>query len=317
MINGTIMYAYFSTCDPITSGKVEKSDQLLPYWSLNLFEDYPGVTGIVVSSIFSGSLSTVSSGINAMSCVTMEDFVKPFTKWSDIRYNWLSKGLVVLYGILSIAMAYLASQLGAVLEAALSIFGLLGGPLLGLFTLGFLFPFANSLGAACGLMCGIALPTWIYVGSKTYPPQTHYLRKLELDTSGCNFAFNITAPIAQETDGYPAVANFYAVSYIYYSCYGFAAVLTVGILVSLVSGGWRNRSNVDPKYLYSPLDHSMFSWLPEKAKKWSRCGVNRTSTKEEKTATVYKNQQQIETTSDKVEEPSKEKDGKMTGSHYF
>jgi len=50
----------------------------------------------------------------------------------------------VIYGGLCLAMAYLASQLGGVLEAALSILGLVGGPLLGLFTLGFMFPFVNS-----------------------------------------------------------------------------------------------------------------------------------------------------------------------------
>jgi len=46
-------------------------------------------------------------------------------------------------------MAYLASQLGGVLEAALSILGLVGGPLLGLFSMAFTFPFVNSLVRYC------------------------------------------------------------------------------------------------------------------------------------------------------------------------
>jgi len=41
-------------------------------------------------------------------------------------------------------MAYVASELGEVLEAALSILGLIGGPLLALFALALIFPFANS-----------------------------------------------------------------------------------------------------------------------------------------------------------------------------
>lgn len=41
-------------------------------------------------------------------------------------------------------MAALASSLGEVLQAALSILGLVGGPLVGLFTIGLLTPFANS-----------------------------------------------------------------------------------------------------------------------------------------------------------------------------
>lgn len=95
-----------------------------------------------------------------MSCVILEDVVKPYTNYGKKTYNWISKGFsshlfflvslfvlgfVILFGLLSIAMAYLASQLGAVLEAALSIFGLVGGPLLGLFSVGFLLPFVNSL----------------------------------------------------------------------------------------------------------------------------------------------------------------------------
>ena len=53
-------------------------------------------------------------------------------------------GLVVVFGALAIGMAYVASQLGEVLEAALSIQGMVGGPLVAIFTLAILFPFANS-----------------------------------------------------------------------------------------------------------------------------------------------------------------------------
>jgi len=60
-------------------------------------------------------------------------------------YNSFLAGCVVFYGGLCIGMAYVASQLGEVLEAALSILGLLGGPLLAVFTLAMIFPFANSL----------------------------------------------------------------------------------------------------------------------------------------------------------------------------
>ena len=51
---------------------------------------------------------------------------------------------VIIYGGLCIAMAYVASQLGGVLQAALSILGMVGGPVLSMFTLGLIFPFANS-----------------------------------------------------------------------------------------------------------------------------------------------------------------------------
>jgi len=143
-MNGLVMYAYFQDCDPLTAGQVTASDQLLPYLSLQLFEDFPGVTGVVISCIFSGSLSTVSSGINAMSCVTVEDIIKPQITLSNRQLAWLSKISVIVYGALCIAMAYVASVLGEVLQAALSILGMTGGPILGVFSMGLLFSFANS-----------------------------------------------------------------------------------------------------------------------------------------------------------------------------
>lgn len=59
-------------------------------------------------------------------------------------FSKLFLGLVVIFGLLCVGMAYVASVLGGVLEAALSILGLVGGPLLCLFTLGLMFPFVNS-----------------------------------------------------------------------------------------------------------------------------------------------------------------------------
>ncbi|CAC5373186.1 unnamed protein product [Mytilus coruscus] len=38
----------------------------------------PGLPGIFIAAVFSGSLSTVSSGLNSMSAVLLQDIVKPF-----------------------------------------------------------------------------------------------------------------------------------------------------------------------------------------------------------------------------------------------
>nr|XP_002121367.1 sodium-coupled monocarboxylate transporter 1 isoform X2 [Ciona intestinalis] len=286
VMNGAILYAFYHDCDPLSTGKVGASDQLLPYMALELFKDYPGLTGLVVSCVFSGSLSTVSSGINAMSCVTVEDFIKPATKWSETTYTWLSKGAVIIYGGLCIAMAYLASQLGGVLEAALSILGLVGGPLVGLFTLGMMFPFANSIGAFVGLLSGLAVSTWVYIGSKTYPPDPIFVRKLPVDISGCPVV-NITsnATIASFTSAttplptttvapvIPAIADFYSISYVYYSCVGFGTTLVIGLVLSLLTCGWRDRKKINPKLVTSIFDHWLLEWIPQSFRDCMRCQV--------------------------------------------
>lgn len=59
--------------------------------------------------------------------------------------GFLSKIMVLLYGLLCLGIAFAAQYLGGILQASLTIFGVVGGPLLGLFTLGMFFPFANQM----------------------------------------------------------------------------------------------------------------------------------------------------------------------------
>ena len=51
--------------------------QLLPYFVLKTMEDLPGLPGLFIASIFSASISTLSSGINSLGAVTLEDVFKP------------------------------------------------------------------------------------------------------------------------------------------------------------------------------------------------------------------------------------------------
>lgn len=48
----------------------------MPRYVLDTMENIPGLSGLFVAGIFSGSLSTVSSALNSLSAVTMEDYVK-------------------------------------------------------------------------------------------------------------------------------------------------------------------------------------------------------------------------------------------------
>lgn len=54
------------------------------------------------------------------------------------------KVLVLMYGGICIILSFLAQYLGAVLQTALTIFGVIGGPVTAVFTLGILIPFANE-----------------------------------------------------------------------------------------------------------------------------------------------------------------------------
>ncbi|KAL5018667.1 hypothetical protein ScPMuIL_004389 [Solemya velum] len=68
---GVVMYGFYSTCDPVSAGLIEKRDQLLPLFTMDILGDVPGVPGLFLSCIFSGGLSSMSSGLNALAAVLL------------------------------------------------------------------------------------------------------------------------------------------------------------------------------------------------------------------------------------------------------
>ena len=54
------------------SGQIRQGDQLLPLYIVERMSSLPGLPGLAVAGIFSGSLSTISSAINSLAAVTLE-----------------------------------------------------------------------------------------------------------------------------------------------------------------------------------------------------------------------------------------------------
>ncbi|NXF07996.1 SC5A8 protein, partial [Smithornis capensis] len=272
---GLALYSIYKDCDPWTAKQVSALDQLMPYLVLDILRDYPGVPGLFVASAYSGTLSTVSSSINALAAVTVEDLIKPyFRSLSEKKLSWISMGMSLFYGGVCIAMAALASLLGALLQAALSIFGMVGGPLLGLFALGILCSFANGIGAFVGLVSGFVISLWVGIGSQIYPPLPERTKPLYLSTAGCNISSGnitsteipLTTVFSTPTAERPALAdNWYSLSYLYFSTLGTLITVVVGIIISLLTGGLKQKT--DPKFLLTKEDFlSNFSWSKSETK---------------------------------------------------
>ena len=64
--------AYFHGCDPVLSGELENSDQLIPYLASKVFENSPGLTGLLISAAYSATLSTLSTGLNSFATVVFK-----------------------------------------------------------------------------------------------------------------------------------------------------------------------------------------------------------------------------------------------------
>ncbi|KAK2834437.1 hypothetical protein Q7C36_015138 [Tachysurus vachellii] len=295
VVSGLIMYTFYSRCDPWTAGYVSAPDQLMPYFVLEVLGNFPGLPGLYVSCAFSGSLSTVAASINALATVTYEDFVSQcFKNLSNKSAMWISKALCVIFGVICTSMAVAASKMGTVVQAALSIHGMCGGPMLGLFSLGIFFPFTNTLGAIGGLTMGISLSFWVGVGAFFHTASPNNTHPLPLSTETCNLLNTTTTavtPTASSDTGSVLADSWYSMSYLYYSAVGFLATVIGGLLITLITGPTKPQE-VKPGLIRPVCD--LFCFCSEKFRTMCWCGVNHAEDKMELNGvdfgTVWENQ---------------------------
>ncbi|PIK41511.1 putative sodium-coupled monocarboxylate transporter 2-like [Apostichopus japonicus] len=144
---GMTIFAYYHVCDPLASGEISRADQIVPYFMMDFFQSVPGLPGLLISGAFCASLSSMSSVLNSIASIAGQDIVK--TIWPDMTdstYSLVVKVISAVFGLVTIALAFLASVLGDVLQTALSITGITGGPAFGVFILGLFVPRCNSKG---------------------------------------------------------------------------------------------------------------------------------------------------------------------------
>lgn len=266
---GLVMFAYYKEYGMSPQQEQAAPDQLVLYFVMDLLKDMPGLPGLFVACLFSGSLSTISSAFNSLATVTMEDLIQPwFPQLTETRAIMLSRSLAFAYGLVCLGMAYVSSHLGSVLQAALSIFGMVGGPLLGLFCLGMFFPCANPLGAIIGLLTGLTMAFWIGIGSIVSRMSSAASPPLNGSTSflPSNLTVTTVTTLMPSTLSKPTgLQQFYSLSYLWYSAHNSTTVIVVGLIVSLLTGGMRGRS-LNPGTIY-PVLPKLLALLPLSCRK--------------------------------------------------
>lgn len=184
---GLVVYANFYKCDPLTSGEkiITKSDQLLPYFSLTSLGHFPGLPGLCVCGMLSAALSTMSSIVNSLTTVTVEDFIRPtcaLRGMTETRATFLAKIITLAYGAMGLLLTFIVARFGNVLQASNIVYGLVAGPTLGVFLLGVLTSRTNEKGAIMGLLISLSLTAWISFGSAS----TNVAHPtLPVSTAGC------------------------------------------------------------------------------------------------------------------------------------
>jgi len=270
---GLVVFAFYHDCDPITTRQVEKKDQLFPLFVMQVMGDYPGVPGLFVAGVFSGALSTVSSGLNSLAAVCLRDFIQAGCniQLTETRATFVTKMLAVGFGILGYVVVFAVKYLPGVLEAALGIFGIVGGPVLGAFTLGMFFPFANSLGAFVGTFSSLIFTMWMGFGqtvakaAQTYEGE-RWSPKMPVSTENCPLAWFNYTEVAKKEPLVPFThLELYEVSYMWFSAVAWTWCVAVGIIISLIKPV--NHRRLDKRLISPALPHLFFFW-PKRVRSW-------------------------------------------------
>ncbi|XP_052865162.1 sodium-coupled monocarboxylate transporter 1-like [Anopheles cruzii] len=250
---GLLVYATYDHCDPLTTQLAKAKDQLLPLFVMQTFGAYHGMTGVFVAGIFSAALSSLSSALNALSAITLEDFCKPYCKQplTERQISYIMRGSVLVYGVLSVLLSIVVEHLGTVMQLTMTLSSASGAPLFGLFVMGTLMPWVNGTGALYGGVTGLLVMLYtcfkaqysIASGSRTFDTKP-------ISVEACPYDFNVTISAIDESAFEQVEKSFYHMSYMYFTLFGTSVTCLTGTIISLLtklrSG---NKQPIDPKLL--------------------------------------------------------------------
>ncbi|UJH68599.1 sodium:solute symporter [Allomuricauda sp. SCSIO 65647] len=149
----------------ISSLEGKREDLMVPVFILKYLPN--GIIGILIVAIMSAAMSSLSSTVNSLSAVTMEDFVKRFRpNMSNKGYVLNSRLFSLFWGLVCLFFAFFAGSIeGTVIEVINKVSSVFYGPILAAFALAILTKKTHALGANIGIVVGVLfnMYLWLYV----------------------------------------------------------------------------------------------------------------------------------------------------------
>jgi SSS family solute:Na+ symporter len=171
MLIGTLVWSYYQLSGEAfppdlldKSGKVI-SDKVFPYFLVTKIP--AGLSGLFMAAVFAAGMSTLSSDLNCLSAVGVEDYYRKLRpNASDARRLAVGKIIVGLCGFTAVAIAALIAWKS---ERVLSLYyvacSVISGGLAGMFLLAFLSRRANKQGVWIGIIANLIFTAWAILSS--------------------------------------------------------------------------------------------------------------------------------------------------------
>ena len=156
------------TAAPHVAPPPPQTDRIYPQFVWN---ELPiGVAGLITAAILAAAMSNLSAALNALASTTVMDLWKPLTERrrarTDADWVQLARWVTVGWGAILFAIGVLSQGVPSVLEAGLRIASVVYGALLGVFLLGVLTKRVHQNAALTGMVFGLAVMVYAYLGTK-------------------------------------------------------------------------------------------------------------------------------------------------------
>ncbi|KAF6214649.1 hypothetical protein GE061_009392 [Apolygus lucorum] len=257
LLNGILITAEFLSCDPLTSGFIERADQIMPFFVVKVCGDIRGLPGLFLAGIVCAAMSSMSASLNTLSGTFYRDFVSRMFKEkpSDTTALFIIKSLVVIFGTIGTLGAFSVRSFGNLTMIIARTSGLTVGPAIGMFLLGLLFPWATNKGAVCGGLTSLFCTAWLTVTNAIYKLDGHFVYPTKpFSVDGCLHNFTAVAlPVASDDSEVPYI---YRITVFYNIPVGITITVVIGLLVSYLTGPNR-LEDLNPD-LFSPVIHRFF-----------------------------------------------------------
>ncbi|MBC2595998.1 sodium/solute symporter [Ruficoccus amylovorans] len=158
---GLVAFAYFRS-RPQELDPLMDNDQIVP---LFIIQRLPvGLAGLIIAALFAASMSTLSSSMNSVATIVVEDWFRKFRPGISDRARLISlKVLSVFVGLFGTGAAlYMAGmEITSMFKIWNEIIALLGGGIGGIYILGLFTRRGNWVGAIIGVCLSIVCTLWV------------------------------------------------------------------------------------------------------------------------------------------------------------
>lgn len=191
----------FAAMNPDFLARVDprSPDTLVPLFIVEYMPN--GIIGLLIVALLAASMSSLSSVVNSLSAVSIEDYTRlSGKKLKRESYVFWSRATVLFWGVVIVALSIFGGGIApTVIEAINKIGSVFYGPILATFLLAILRPGVGPNGANAGLLAGVGVNLYLWLAQ----PQVFWLW---WNLTGCVATIGVALLVAAFAGGRTAAA---------------------------------------------------------------------------------------------------------------